>query len=95
MKPTVPEVIPLVEAVYARSADNSGCCLHVMVDDKNCGQDTADYCLKYAKQQGHEECIAAAEAMAQMSNTQRRKVAASHRGYAAQRRRWEPAESKG
>mgnify|MGYP001590620201 FL=1 len=71
-KPTVPEVLPLVRAVYARHC--AGCCLHIMTDDGNCEQSNADFCLQAAREGGHPDCLAAAEMLARMSLTQRRKV---------------------
>lgn len=76
MKPTVPDVLPLVRAVYARHC--AGCCLHILTDDGNVCQDDADYCLQRAQETGHADCLAAAELLVQMSPTQRRKVYATH-----------------
>lgn len=72
MKPTVPEVLPLARAVYARNL--AGCCLHVVLDDGNVADSFAWACLLDARAAGHADCIALAEAVAQMSPTQRRKL---------------------
>ncbi len=74
-RPTVPDVMPLVQAVYARHA--AGCCLHVMIDDGNVADVFATGALVEAYARGHADCIAAAEILAQMTTTQRRKVAGS------------------
>ena len=71
-KPTVPEVLPLVRAVYDRPMGVCGCCLHVMIDDPNYDDHTAAFCLQYARELGHPECIALAEKMILMSPTQRK-----------------------
>jgi hypothetical protein len=78
-KPTVPEVLPLVQAVYDRHT--AGCCLHILTDDGNVDDGDAAFCLEQAKQQGHADCLAAAELLVRMSKTQRLKV------YRAERRR--------
>lgn len=74
MKPTIPQVLPLVRAVYRRHG--AGCCLHVLTDDCNVNDESARFCLDLARKEGHADCIAAAEMLVQMSKTQRRKVAA-------------------
>lgn len=68
-RPTVPQVIPLVRAVYKTHC--AGCCLHIVTDDDNFEQRHADFCLKWAKESQHPTCILAAEALVQMTNTQR------------------------
>ena len=75
-KPTVPEVLPLVRAIYERHC--AGCCLHIMTDDGNVEQDSAEFCLQWAIERGHEDCIAAARLLVQMSPTQRGKIARIH-----------------
>lgn len=75
-RPTVPDVLPLVQAVYRRHC--AGCCLHIVTDDCNVDQDSADYCLQRAQEQGHADCLAAAELLVQMTETQRRKVYKRH-----------------
>lgn len=72
-RPTVPDVLPLVWAVYARHS--AGCCLHILTDDYNCDNDDAAFCLERAVERGHGDCEAAARALVQMSKTQRLKVA--------------------
>ncbi len=75
-RPTVPQVLPLVKKVYERHA--AGCCLHVVLDDCNYEREFAEFCLEYAKEQKHPECIELAEKLVQMSNTQRSKLARIH-----------------
>lgn len=74
MKPTVPEVMPLVEALYRTDRGVCGCCLHIILDDGNCEQSHADFCLGYAREHGHPDCITLAKKLVQMSDTQRRKI---------------------
>lgn len=73
MKPTVPDVLPLVKALYKRNS--AGCCLHVLLDDGNVGDSTAAYCLQYARDAGHHDCEELASKVVLMSATQRRKLA--------------------
>ncbi len=71
-KPTVPEVLPLVNAVYKRHC--AGCCLHILTDDGNVSDGDAQFCLDQAHEKGHADCIVAAEALRQMSKTQRKAI---------------------
>jgi hypothetical protein len=72
-KPTVPEVLPLVQTVYARN--EAGCCLHILLDDGNIKDNHAEFCLKYAREHGHADCIALAEKLVLMTQSQRWKLA--------------------
>jgi hypothetical protein len=74
MKPTVPEVLPLVDAVYARHC--AGCCFHVVLDDWNIEKHFIDSACDWAMERGHEDCMALAEKMRHMTPTQVRKLAA-------------------
>lgn len=67
-RPKVPDLVPLLEAVYARPSGAAGCCLHVLTDDGNWG--SAAFCLEWARKAGHPECIAAAEMAVHMSESQ-------------------------
>lgn len=65
-RPKVPDLVPLIAAVYANHG--AGCCLHVVTDDGN--WECAEFVLGYAREQGHPACIAAAEMMVQMTESQ-------------------------
>lgn len=71
-KPTVPEVLPLVQALYSRSS--VGCCLHVVLDDGNVEDVFVRHCLEFARQEGCGECERLAGLLTQMSRTQRTKL---------------------
>lgn len=73
---TVPGVLPLVRALYARPGGIVGCCLHTTLDDGNCSREDAWYCFNYALEIGHADCIQLAGILIHMSSTQRRKLAA-------------------
>jgi hypothetical protein len=75
-RPTVPQVLPLVNAVYERHC--AGCCLHILTDDCNVEDDHADYCLTQARERDHADCIAAAELLVRMTETQRREIYKRH-----------------
>lgn len=77
-RPTVPDVLPLVRAVYARHA--AGCCLHILTDDGNVDDAHADFCLAAARERGHADCLSAALMLVAMTKTQRAKVYHDHRG---------------
>ena len=71
-KPTIPEVLPLVVALYERCG--AGCCLHVIIDDGNDEQVFADHCARDAC----DECKPLADLVVRMSDRQRRKLYNAH-----------------
>ncbi len=75
-RPTVPDVLPLVRQIYERHA--AGCCLHIVTDDGNVEQDHVEFCVRQAQSEHHTDCLAAAEMLAAMTETQRRKVYKTH-----------------
>lgn len=74
-KPTVPEVLPIVRALYRRHS--AGCCWHILLDDRNVGPGSADFCVPYAWvcKEGP-ECRQLADLIPAMSKTQHRKLGA-------------------
>ncbi len=72
-RPTVPEVRPLVAALYEQHS--AGCCWHVVLDDGNVNDDHVKWCAKLATELGHPDCVALVGPLAAMSITQRRKLA--------------------
>lgn len=91
-RPTVPEVIPLVNAYYSFPGCGVGGCLHIVLDDDNIETGHIEYCIECAKDHdfwvskehygGHDE---AGELLGRllllMSMTQRSKLAKQHDGY--------------
>ncbi len=71
-KPTIPEVKPLVLALYRRHM--AGCCLHIVLDDGNVSDDNVRFCVQYAEQKEHVECVILASLLLRMSQTQRLKL---------------------
>lgn len=74
IRPTVPDVMPIVASVYARSA--SGCCLHILTDDGNVKDADASFCVTTANERDHADCYIAAVMLHAMTRTQRRRVVA-------------------
>lgn len=74
-RPTVPDVLPLLEAIYADHP--AGCCLHILTDDYNVDDGHARFCLQEAIESDHPTCISAAEMLLRMTETQR--LRASHK----------------
>jgi hypothetical protein len=72
IKPTVPEVLPLVRAHYDHHS--AGCCLHVVLDDGNVADAFMPGTEALARERGHKECAELAALLSQMSPTQRRKL---------------------
>lgn len=79
-KPTLPEVLPLIRAVYGREGGGGGCCLHILTEDGNVENSHVHFCLERAREQNHADCIAAAEMLLKMTKTQRTKVYRSEFG---------------
>ncbi len=71
-RPTVPQVAPLVAALYRR--DFQGCCLHVALDDRNEEDSTLVSCIAFAEQRGHAECAHLGRLVLAMSRTQRKRL---------------------
>lgn len=71
-RPKVPEVMPLVHALYERHS--AGCCLHIVLDDGNLEDSSVEFCEGFAREQGHAECQRLARLLGQMTWTQRNKL---------------------
>jgi hypothetical protein len=68
----VPDVVPLIRAIYASPRGGAGCCLHVLTDDAN--YKCARYCLGLATRRGHMLCSAAAGMLSLMTQSQIRRA---------------------
>lgn len=73
-KLTVPEILPMVWALYA--SHSAGCCLHIVLDEGNIDDGSVQFCIDHAAEQGHDACKKLAELLLKMSKTQRRKLGA-------------------
>ena len=76
MKPTIPEVLPRLQAYFRRTGELAGGIFHIMLDDGNCDAGSAAFCLEEAKKGTDQEAIDLAWALWKMSPTQRKKLAA-------------------
>jgi hypothetical protein len=76
-KPTVPEVLPLVHALYrSEHGRYGGGCLHIVLDDRNVADDNVRFCIEWAQKEACESCRELGEVLLMMSKTQRLKLAA-------------------
>lgn len=71
-RPTVPEVAPMVSALYRRHG--AGCCWHIVLDDGNVSDGNVAWCAEIARQEGHPDCLALVDPLLRMSRTQRLKL---------------------
>ncbi len=71
-RPTVPEVAPLVAALYERHC--AGCCFHIVLDDGNVEDSSVEFCMQFAAENECSECMALGPLLLRMSRTQRSKL---------------------
>lgn len=76
MKPTIPEVVPLVREFKSRPGNNIGGSLHIVLEDGNFEACHTECCLERAKERGDYAAVALARILLQMSKTQRKKLSA-------------------
>lgn len=74
-KPTVPEVLPIAQAYYAKPGNCVGGSLHVVLDDDNVEDSHVEFCRTVAVEAGDEDGIRLADLLLRMSKTQRLKLA--------------------
>lgn len=67
-------LLPIGVAIYRRSS--AGCCLHIVMDDRNLRDGDVDFCIEEATRNSHADCTAVAVVMRVMSKTQRRRFTA-------------------
>ena len=82
-KPTIPEVIPIVKAYYAKPGNGVGGALHIVLDDENVEDEHIEYCKQYAAEIGDTDGIALAELLLRMSKSQRHKLCRRYSEYAS------------
>ncbi len=73
-KPTVPEVAPLVSALYASEHGAVGGCLHIVLSDGNIGDGSVQFCVDLAIERGCQQCEHIGRLLLRMSKTQRIKL---------------------
>ena len=74
-KPTLPEVIPQIDAYYRKPGNGAGGSLHIVLDDGNVRDQDIQFCLNLARSKSDFDGIAIAEILMLMSKTQRSKLA--------------------
>lgn len=72
VKPSVPDVLPMVKAYCAKN--HTGYSLHAVLDDGNIRDSDIAWCLKRAEENGDSEGARIAKLLALMSRTQREKI---------------------
>ena len=70
-KPTIPNVLPLVQAYYSRFGNECGGSLHIVLDDGNVRDSDVAFCRQLAEERGDTDGIVLADVLMQMSKTQR------------------------
>jgi hypothetical protein len=75
-RPTVPQLVPLIRAYYAKPGNLVGGNLHAVLDDGNLADGHIEWCLARARDEGDADGVLLAELLLQMTPTQRRKLAA-------------------
>lgn len=74
MKPTVPDVLPLARAYYAKLGNGAGGSLHIVLDDGNVTDGDVEFCEERARERDDEDGVALAQVLRRMSKTQRAKI---------------------
>ena len=75
-RPTVPEVLPLVRACYAKPENSVGGILHVVLDDGNLALSHLDWAWEQAFHGNDEDALQIVDKLRKMTPTQRRTVVA-------------------
>lgn len=74
-RPTVPEVLPVARAYIAKDGNGVGGSLHIVLEDQNVADGHVQHCREYAIERDDADGVALADLLAQMSKTQRSKIA--------------------
>lgn len=77
-RPTVPQVVPLVESFYLFEGNGAGGHLHIVLDDCNIEDGHVKFCIEQADKAGDVSAVLLGRILRQMSDTQRGKVARTH-----------------
>jgi hypothetical protein len=74
VKPTIPEVLPLVREYYAMPGNGVGGSLHIVLEDGNVSDGDLWFCKGWALEHGDEAGYRLAGILLEMSKTQRKKL---------------------
>lgn len=70
-RPTVPDVMPLVWALYDTEHGSCGGHLHITLDDGNIEDSNIEFCIREAAKENCEPCLTIGRLLQQMTKTQR------------------------
>jgi len=73
-KPTVPQILPLVNKYYSRIGNGSGGNLHIVLDDGNVEDHHVLFCKKQCIEKNDVEGVLLSNLLLEMSKTQRKKI---------------------
>jgi hypothetical protein len=73
-RPTVNELLPLVNLYYALPGNGSGGSLHIVLEDHNVEDHSVRHCLAWAQERGDVVGEALARLLLRMTRTQRARV---------------------
>jgi hypothetical protein len=76
-KPSLPDVVGLVRAYYAKPTNGAGGCLHLVLDDGNVRRGHVEYCRHVAWEEGDEDGVELCDLLLRMSVSQRRRLVRS------------------
>lgn len=79
VKPTIPDVAPLVLAYYAIAGNEAGGNFHMVLDNQNISDSCIRFCIDQAKAGNDAQGIELGALLLQMSKTQRLKLASMDR----------------
>lgn len=74
MKPTIPDVLPVANAYYAKPGNSVGGNLHIVLEDGNVETSFVKWCIDEATKQNDADGVALGNLLLQMSTTQRSKL---------------------
>ena len=74
VKPTVPQVLPIVQAYYSKEGNICGGSLHIVLDDGNTETHSVEFCEQLAREHGDEDGVELARVLLRMSRTQRERL---------------------
>jgi hypothetical protein len=74
VRPTIPEVLPLVRAYYSKPGNAVGGALHIVLEDGNVRTSDVEWCRQRAAEDGDVDGVQLATLLLAMSPTQRRKL---------------------
>lgn len=78
IKPSVPEVLPLVREFYRIPGNLAGGKLHIVLDNGNVDDDSVGFCIREALEAGDTVAAELGQLLLVMSYTQRDKLYGSH-----------------